>query len=257
MQRYFVLVAAGLVVSAIVGLTAGVGQSRAQGAALSATPGSTVGVGLPNVLRPLTGGNGPCELSDTDVGYEEYTIPNTGSSASAQITDPAKQPIDFLGWDEGYVEVSNNDGSHFLKAGIYQDGSKFINFIQYANDTQGSSGIIQEQYASYGSPYLAKITKVADGNWTAQIGAHSITHVDENGMTKTEFFGEALNNNTDGGCDGLGFQFANSSPWATPMNAKFPGSSDPLSGIYGDTNVSSHGWDSVGGCGVSGYPLCG
>jgi hypothetical protein len=190
--------------------------------------------------------SGPtCSLGTTYLaGYQKSAIPPTGGEASAKITDvgdqlftePGKNPTSHIA---GYVGVEDTSGSHWMKAGIYNDpGHGRILWIDYNTDTTGHQ-FVDEAVANTGQSYTATITKFADGEWFAQIGSFQIDAIPLNGMTTTKFVGASFTQDT--ACNDMNFGFASVSPWTTGNMTKLPGTP------YVVGNISSTGWNSLGG----------
>jgi len=141
----------------------------------------------------------------------------------------------------GYVGVSDDSFSHYLKAGLYYTNSgSLVSFISYSDDTDGTH-FISEQYASTNTNYFAKVTKIANGAWTAQIGAHQLGYnINLNGMTKVDYFAESQAKNTTQ-CAGNQINFSQS-------NQPIEGMHQVQDYPYGNppTCLADYGWISEG-----------
>lgn len=172
-------------------------------------------------------------------GYLKSSIPANGGSVSTQVTWNAGSVIGSGAHLAGWVSVQNDSATHWLQAGIWDDASLGrILYIEYDTDTTGHV-FLDEQPANSGTAYLAKVTKNADGNWSAQIGAFHKDNVPLSGMTNTQYMGESYTGNP-ASCNAMDYSFANSSPWTTGnMSEKqFP--------PYVVSSITSNGWRSSG-----------
>jgi hypothetical protein len=180
-----------------------------------------------------------CATGYKYAGYTKAAIPASGSSVSANVTWNSGTVYGSSSHLAGWVGVSNDSATHWVQAGVYDStGKSLITYIEYDSDSTGHQFKMQ-QYASSGSPYLAKITKNASGDWTAQIGAHSIAHVPVNGMTNTQYQGESYNGTST--CNAMDYTFGSSNPWTTSNMTK-----DPYEAPYVVDSITSNGWRSHG-----------
>lgn len=197
---------------------------------------------------PAARADNSCSLGTTYYsGYEEYSIPpGANPSLGAEITDNG----DHLYTDgnpsershlAGYVDVQDSSGSHWLKAGIYNDSAHGrILWIDYNTDKTGHV-FVQGAAANIGTSYLAVVARASDGTWEASIGGLSRDKIPLSGMTQTRFVGASFTQSAV--CNIIDFKFAEAFPWETgQMNAKLQ------DGVYSVTDAAdAYGWTSNGG----------
>lgn len=189
----------------------------------------------PGPLTTCTGG------SYYYAGYLKDSIPADGGSVSANVTWNAGSVIGTGSHLAGWVSVQNDTATHWLQAGVWDDASLGrILYIEYDTDSTGHV-FLDKASASSGTAYLAKVTKNAAGNWSAQIGSFHKDGVPLNGMTNTQFMGESYSGQAGASCNVMDYSFANSSPWAR-ANMDFEIQDAP----YAVSSGTSNGWRSSG-----------